>query len=381
MSTTNPFPCGQCSERKVNLSHLGYEVGDCTRLADNPEFCVINYDDPHANLPHMQLMEAALPADALSGQKAIISATQKATILAIVNIFETGLVLGDYSQVTLLDGDSGHLTYGRSQTTLATGNLGKLVALYCQVAGARFDCLLTPYLQRLHDKDTGLDHDHRFKNILRAAADDPAMRDTQDAFFDTAYWMPALRAAAKRGITTPLGTATVYDSIVHGSWDRIADLTDKDVGPTQGNEKKWITAYIARRLAWLSNHPNQLLRKTRYRMDALGALAAQDKWGLPLPLVVRGHEISLASLNALPQNCYDGPAPGSRRLGLQSPLCRGYDVRLVQLALSLNGIELTADGIFGDGTRQALSDYQKRQKQPPTGTLEAAQVAAMAQLA
>lgn len=380
MPLTSPFPCGQCSQKKVDLSHLGYEVGDCSAVAANPGFCVIAYDDSHANTAHMQLMEAALPADVLAGQQAVISATQKSTILAIVNIFETGLVLGDYSQVTLLDGDSGHLTYGRSQTTLATGNLGKLVSLYCRTAGARFNGLLTSYLTRLKEKDTGLDHDQPFKNILRAAADDPAMRDTQDAFFDIAYWGPAVKAAAQRGISTPLGMATVYDSMVHGSWDRIADLTDKDVGQAEGNDKKWITAYIARRLAWLSNHPNQLLRKTRYRMDTLGALADQDKWGLPLPLVVRGHEISVVTLNTLPQNCYDGPAPGSRRLGLQSPLCRGADVRLVQLALSLDGVNVTADGILGDGTRQALSEYQKRKDLPQTGTLEAAQVAALAQL-
>jgi chitosanase len=36
---------------------------------------------------------------------------------AIVNVFETGTPRGDYGRVTLLAGDTGHLTYGRSQTT------------------------------------------------------------------------------------------------------------------------------------------------------------------------------------------------------------------------------------------------------------------------
>ena len=40
---------------------------------------------------------------------------QKKTTQAIVNIFETSQPLGDYGKVTLLAGDSGHLTYGRSQ--------------------------------------------------------------------------------------------------------------------------------------------------------------------------------------------------------------------------------------------------------------------------
>ena len=39
-----------------------------------------------------------------------LTPTQKATAQAIVNIFETGRVHGDYGQVTLLAGDTGHLT-------------------------------------------------------------------------------------------------------------------------------------------------------------------------------------------------------------------------------------------------------------------------------
>ena len=48
---------------------------------------------------------------------------QKKAAQAIVNIFETGRPEGDYCKVTMLSGDPGHLTYGRSQTTFAIGNL------------------------------------------------------------------------------------------------------------------------------------------------------------------------------------------------------------------------------------------------------------------
>jgi chitosanase len=41
---------------------------------------------------------------------------QQKTIKAIVNVFETGQPAGNYSAVTVLAGDSGHLTYGRSQS-------------------------------------------------------------------------------------------------------------------------------------------------------------------------------------------------------------------------------------------------------------------------
>ncbi|MBI4472716.1 MAG: hypothetical protein HY646_08615 [Acidobacteria bacterium] len=46
-----------------------------------------------------------------------ISDLQERTAQAIANIFETGRAHGDYGKVTLLAGDRGHLTYGRSQTT------------------------------------------------------------------------------------------------------------------------------------------------------------------------------------------------------------------------------------------------------------------------
>ena len=56
-----------------------------------------------------------------------MTSLQKKTAKAIVNIFETSRVLGNYAQVTLMLGDSGHLIYGRSQTTLGSGNLHLLI--------------------------------------------------------------------------------------------------------------------------------------------------------------------------------------------------------------------------------------------------------------
>jgi chitosanase len=66
----------------------------------------------------------------------MLSDLQKAAAQAIVNVFETGKTLGDYARVTLLSGDPGHLTYGRSQTTLGSGNLYLLIKAYCDMPGA-----------------------------------------------------------------------------------------------------------------------------------------------------------------------------------------------------------------------------------------------------
>ena len=306
----------------------------------------------------------------------MLTATQKQTAQSIVNIFETGVVLGDYGNVTVIPGDTGHLTFGRSQTTLSSGNLLDLLKRYCGNPGARFGSRLAPWLPRFAETDFGLDNDKRLHNTLRATADDKVMRDTQDQFFDEVYWQPAAKAAAALGVVSPLGVAVVYDSTVHGSWAAMRDRTTEQSGTFAAlGERAWITAYVATRHQWLANNVRDDLRKTVYRMDAFQRLLDQGFWGLDLPLVVRGAEISLASLGATPPGCYDGPQPGTRTLSLQTPLARGLDVRLVQLGLSDNGADILADGVLGQTSVKRIADYQAAHGLPANGVADAALIA------
>jgi chitosanase len=109
---------------------------------------------------------------------------QKCTAQAIVNIFETSQVRGDYGKVTLLPRDTGHLTYGRSQTTLASGNLYLLIKAYCEAEGAQFAEPLQAYLDRLAARDLTLDNDLAFRDLLGNAGDDIVMHDVQDRRLD-----------------------------------------------------------------------------------------------------------------------------------------------------------------------------------------------------
>jgi chitosanase len=301
----------------------------------------------------------------------MLTSTQIKTAQSILNIFETGEVCGDYGNVTVINGDTGHLTFGRSQTTLGAGGLFELLQRYCNNSGARFTSRLRPYLARLEAKDLTLDNDLKLHNILRATADDPVMRDTQDLFFDQEYWQPAARAAQAFGITCALGFAIVYDGYVQGAWAKMRDRTIQEEGNfiTLG-EQDWLSAYVKVRRAWLaaSNRPD--LPHTVYRMDSFQRLIDQGYWGLELPLVVRDVEISLASLAATPRGCYDGPHPGSRSLSLESPMLRGLDVRLVQLALSGFGADIKADGIYGKTSVKRVKEYQIQSGLPVTGVAD-----------
>jgi len=287
---------------------------------------------------------------------------QKRIAQAIVNIFETGSALGRYGNVTLLPGDKGHLTYGRSQTTLASGNLFLLIKAYCDTEGAQFATALNPFLQQLSVGDTSLDTNMTFRGLLHAAGDDPVMHDVQDQFLDRVYWNPSVRDAANSGVNGALGTNVVYDSHVHGSWGTIRDITNNNHGRASAiGEQAWITAYVSERRNWLANNPNDLLHKTVYRMDSFHQLINDDKWDLPLPLTVRGVLINQDILSGTPPLRPSAHGSEERTLRLHTPPMQGADVRALQQALVAAGAALTVDGIFGADTDAAVRRFQTQQ--------------------
>jgi chitosanase len=292
-----------------------------------------------------------------------LTALQKAACEAIVNVFETGSVRGRYDQVTLLEGDDGHLTYGRSQTTLGSGNLFLLIKAYCAAPGAALAAALSPYLDRLAARDTSLDHDFELRGALRQAGADPVMRSTQDAFFDRVYWEPAVASAARAGISTALGVAVVYDSHIHGSWGIVHDKTVTAAGrPAAGREQAWIGAYVGTRRDWLAGHHKKVLHATVYRMDSFRALIDANRWDLALPFSVRGRRIDEQALAA-----HASPPRASAvdakhfNLRLEDPPMTGDRVTALQQALNrvLGAGTVVVDGSFGPLTAAAVRAFQQ----------------------
>src|SRR6516164_9217291 len=102
-----------------------------------------------------------------------LTALQKSAAQAIVNIFETGSIRGNYGDVTLMRGDSGQLTYGRSQTTLAGGNLYLLINDYAGRNDGAYSEAMRPYLAALEACDPALNNNSAFRQLLKDAGDDP----------------------------------------------------------------------------------------------------------------------------------------------------------------------------------------------------------------
>jgi chitosanase len=298
---------------------------------------------------------------------------QKKVARAIVNIFETGSPLGRYGSVAVIPGDSGHLTYGRSQTTLASGNLALLIRAYCDADGAECSDELRAYLGRLAARDLSLDNDQNLKGLLRRAGDDSVMRSVQDDFFDRAYWVPAETHAQADSIVTPLGTAVVYDSHVHGSWGRIRAMTG-GTAQTVG-EKTWIAKYVETRRQWLATHANPVLHKTVYRMVTFQKLIDADNWDLALAITVMGIVINEATF----EERHPGSAedPDETNLSLEDPPLRGERVSRLQEALQRSGISIDVDGVFGKQTDAAVRLFQSQRQLTVDGVVGPATRAAL----
>jgi chitosanase len=290
----------------------------------------------------------------------MLSELQQKAAMAIINIFETSKVLGDYTSVVYAPGDLGGLTYGRSQTTLNSGNLYLLIKDYCETDVAKFADELTPYLDRLRERDSRLNRDRTLHQILRDAGSETLMQDIQDAFFDRVYWQPATISAEVIGVVTALGTAVIYDSRVHGSWTRMRDRTMNQVGNLSDiGEKNWISKYVSVRRDWLASQPAAtLLPRTVYRMDSFKKLISDDQWELALPLTVRGLVINEETLT--PPGHGNAQVDEVRLLRLQRPFMRGEDVRKVQEALLKKGFSVEVDDVYGPKTETIVKEFQKQ---------------------
>ncbi len=290
----------------------------------------------------------------------MLNETNKRTAQAIVNIFDTGSARGEYGQVTLLAGDTGHLTYGRAQTTLASGNLFLLIKAYVASPGARLAEEFAPYLADLQNRDVSLDLNRKLHELLRQAGDDLIMQMTQDEFFDRVYWAPAVTSAEYVGVNLPLSIAVVYDSRIHGSWHRIRDQTIEQYGSAdKTGEQQWVADYVLERSDWLANHSNRLLQRTVYRMQAFTQLIKQNAWQLPLPLDVRGVTIDVSILFDDPPMRVSADETFYRLLNIKAPYMRGDDVMDLQRALAESGFSIALDGIFGPTIDMTVRAFQE----------------------
>lgn len=223
----------------------------------------------------------------------MITQKNKTKILQIVNVFETGTPEGKYDSISIFaDGKNNtrQITYGRSQTT-EQGNLRALIELYIS-KGALFANEFKQFLPKIGK--TPLVDNTEFKKLLkRAANEDVIMRNAQDEFFDTVYYLPAFHFFEGNEFTLPLSLLVIYDSYIHsGSIPTFLRNRFPENPPLKGgDEKAWIKAYVRVRHNWLANHIKKILRSTIYRTQCFKNQINSDNWMLNKTVIANGVEV------------------------------------------------------------------------------------------
>lgn len=128
--------------------------------------------------------------------------------------------------------DSGIISYGRFQFTLAAGSFMTVVNRYLQRAtGPNVDGL-RGYLPRLNAKDEGLRQDAGLKTLCINAAADPIMQAIQDEVATEGYWGAVIELSiAPRNVQSALGYALMFDmSIQHGKYNFLVPKAETELG-------------------------------------------------------------------------------------------------------------------------------------------------------
>jgi len=214
---------------------------------------------------------------------------------AIVKIFETGLPMGEYDALAVLDDGAG-ISYGISQFTHRSGSLHAVAARYLAKGGGTGRAVLIEKMALLRSASAGAiragSNDGRLKAALKDAARTSEMRLAQREIDFEKYLRPAVEACSGSGFVLPLSLAVIYDSMTHGSWEMMRDriTTPRPPAPAIGFEKAWITAYVKKRHEWLRGIPR--LRSTSYRTAFFLTQIIAGNWQLETPISVHGFRLS-----------------------------------------------------------------------------------------
>ena len=213
----------------------------------------------------------------------------KLKAMAIVHVFETSRAFGDYAACVVLNDGAG-ISYGINQFTHRSGSLAVVVEKYLRAKGVVGAAVMLENLSLLKNNSAAavarLSANATLKKALRAAAVTSEMKRAQDQTVHELYLKPALDLCTKYGFTEPLSLAVVYDSVVHGSFFRVA----RGVDVVHRSEREWITAYVRRRDAWFSSYPRLVVGRYRTRFF-LGQIAVSN-WEMKLPFTVHGLKLT-----------------------------------------------------------------------------------------
>ncbi|KAI8049887.1 lysozyme-like domain-containing protein [Syncephalis plumigaleata] len=218
-------------------------------------------------------------------------------IEGITNTFENGTPEYAYGKCEHLDDGRGY-TCGRIGFTTGTGDALWVVERYVQQRGSNNTALARylPELRRLaalpncdmNGKES-IQHLEGFPAAWTMAdqQDTKLFRHIQDSINEEHYLVPALKFAHKHGVTTPLGQAIFYDTVVqHGyavtedniDLQRVITLTGaRHVNET---ETQWLDRFLVTRGQMLCCFPDSVWPASADRVHDLRELLRRGQLNL-----------------------------------------------------------------------------------------------------
>jgi hypothetical protein len=128
--------------------------------------------------------------------------------------------------------DSGIVSYGRFQFTLAAGSFQTVISRYLERASGPTADGLRGFLPRIQSKDEELRKDDTLKSLCKAAAAEPVMQQVQDEVATEVYWGATIElSVAPRGLQTALAYALIFDmAINHGRFNHLLPKAEQELG-------------------------------------------------------------------------------------------------------------------------------------------------------
>ncbi len=187
--------------------------------------------------------------------------------------------------------DSGIISYGRFQFTLASGTLGRIVEKYLSQSTTPTALTLRAFQGRILARDASLRTNQQLRDLLIAAAGETVMQQIQDDEAANQYWEPVKRIAiTPRGLQTPLAWALLFDiGINFGVGDGFLRMAERELGVRERSligQNSLSEAQLITRVAELRkiSHDRQALRDNlpglRVRGDFWVNLVRQGDWQL-----------------------------------------------------------------------------------------------------
>jgi chitosanase len=212
-------------------------------------------------------------------------------IIKFASAIETGNIKVRYADVYIY-GDGANrrrqvtLSYGFTEDQ---GNLLRLLKVYDATEGV-YSLQFEKFLPLI---GTGVLHESvEFIELLKKAAkSDNHFCDCQDFVFDALYVERAKRKAIEYGIFTELGLMIVTDSILQGSFDKVANKFPEKRPSKGGDEKVFLKAYLVARKKWLLGCGGNLANSV-YRVNDLLAAVEAGNWDLSQPILANDILIS-----------------------------------------------------------------------------------------